>query len=189
MTIFSILTPQDDRGEEATHLGLIKRIANISLWISLISTAGIFFIAIYIDIPNTGYLENISSLAASSKNLDLLLLLTGLLIVVLAATTTWFITLYSSFRVVGPLYRFSRNLEVSASEGTVPLMRIRNTDYLQEECQLLRESVVSLYSYYGELKNQLHALEKSLIEENEDESSRLFTEIQTQIKRIKLDAQ
>ena len=189
MTIFSILTPQSDRGEEATHLGRFKRIANISLWISLISTAVFLFIAFYIDIPNTGYLENISSLVVSRQNMDLVLLLTGLLLVVLTATATWLITLYCSFRVVGPLYRFSRNLEVGASEGTIPLIRIRDTDYLKEECQLLRESVTSLYSYYGELENQLQALEKSLLDENEDESSRLFAEIQTQIKRIRLDAQ
>ena len=187
MNIFSILTSQHDRNEAASHLGRFRRVSKISLWISLISTAGILFIAFYIDTPDTGYLQNISSLVTSRKNLDLVLLLTGLWLVGITAITTWMITLYSSFRVAGPLYRFSRNLEVGASEGAMPLIRIRANDYLKEECQLLHESVDSLYSYYDELKIELIALERSLVNSDINTSSSLLANIKSQINRIKLD--
>lgn len=188
MNIFSILTSRHDRSEEAIHLGRFRRVAKISFWIALISITGLLFIAVYIDTPDTGYRENISSLVISRRNLDLLLLLTGLWLMAFTAIVTWLITLYSSFRVAGPLYRFSRNLEVVTKGGTVPLIRIRNTDYLQEECELLDASISSLYSYYGELRNQLRELEKVIMEGNDVASVRLFTEIKSQLNRITLDA-
>ena len=70
----------------------------------------------------------------------------------------------------------------------MPLIRIRANDYLKEECQLLHESVDSLYSYYGELKKELQALEQNLVAGNDVESSRLMTGLKAKIERISLDA-
>lgn len=129
----------------------LKLVGKISLWFSLLAAVGLLVIVWLAGSRVDDYLGTMQNLAATRRNLPLVMLFGGLLLVIGTGITTWLITLYSSFRVAGPLYRFSKNLQAGVLKGEVPRVPIRDTDKLQAESQLLQESVSVLYQHYDSL--------------------------------------
>jgi hypothetical protein len=76
------------------------------------------------------------------------MLIGGALIVLVAGLITWIITLYSSARVAGPLYRFSRNIELEIEHGPVETTRIRKGDSFQGLSNKLARAAEGLAKYY-----------------------------------------
>ncbi|WP_210397870.1 hypothetical protein [Motiliproteus sediminis] len=126
----------------------LKLVGKISLWFSLVAFIGLTAVVILAGVPEADYLETLRSLSNTRDRLPLVMLAGGLVLAVGTGVTTWLITLYSTFRVAGPLYRFSRNLESGIRSGKVPQIRIRGNDQLQQECDLLQQSVGQLYAHY-----------------------------------------
>lgn len=126
-------------------------VGKFSLWFSLVALVGLLGVVWIAGSTGSDYLEQIQNLALARKNLALMMFSGGLLLALGTGLTTWVIVLYSSFRVAGPLYRFSQNLEKGVSQGEVPRVPIRQNDLLQTESLLLQDTVSVLYGHYADL--------------------------------------
>ena len=157
------------------HFGQLKLVGKISLWFSLVAAMGLMAVIWIAGSVDEDYLGQIHHLAATRKNLPLVMLLGGLLLAIGTGITTWLITLYSTFRVAGPVYRFSSNLKLGVLQGEVPQISIRDTDQLQTENQLLQQSVSLLYQHYAALdqaaEQLLDELDRDYLSSDEDSSS------------------
>ncbi len=181
----------ENQGQETTpvkmDLGLMRRVSEISLLIGSIATVGILMIALYVDAPYKDYLQSISGLLTTSRNLGPVMLLSGFCLVGACTTVTWLIALYNSLHVAGPLYRFSRNLQLDDDGNPVPMIRIRSTDYLQGEFNLLKDTLQDFNGHYRRIDAQLKAL-RTAIEDGDEEKARLiYSELQASIRDVKLD--
>ena len=139
-----------DRPEMLAHL---RWVARISLWIGIGAGAGLA-VVLYLLTNLTGqsYGGLIQSYSLAQYRLGPAMLIGGLFLLVLTAALTGLIALYSSFRVAGPLFRLSRNLEVAISRGPVKPVPIRDTDDLHQEALLLEEALGALASHYDGLR-------------------------------------
>lgn len=132
----------------------LKLAGKVSLGIAAAAAAGLALVVVaLVGHAGNSYRQAIGAYGLARENLAPALLLFGLAMVALAGIATWLITLYASFRFAGPLYRFSRNLELVTEQGPaarpVPL---RGSDDLQHECEVFRVSVATLNRHYDELR-------------------------------------
>lgn len=131
----------------------LKLVAKITLLVGAAACAGLILTLMSISQQSgSSYAETIRSFSLTREHLGIALLVAGLFLVAFAAVITWLITLYSSFRIAGPLFRFSRNLEMSITQGPKTLVPIRKRDSLQKEHGQLALSVHSLQAQYGALR-------------------------------------
>ena len=136
-----------------------KKVAQISLWVTAISVITLAVLIFSMEAPTGSYRSMLQSLANSKDNLPFILFVAGLWLIGATATTTYFITLYSSFRLAGPLFRFARNLEFGHQhELPMPLIKIRTYDYFQQECALMDESIEAFISHYQTLSVEVEQL-------------------------------
>lgn len=148
------------------HLKLVGKIALavgaaacVGLVVTLLSVSG-----------QTGesYAEIIGSYYLTRQHLGPALLVGGLALLAVTALITWLISLYSSFRIAGPLFRFSRNLEMEIAQGPTAPIPIRKTDSLQQEHQQFKRSVEVLQTHYGKLREAAARAEAALASEDKE---------------------
>lgn len=150
-----------ENDQQSLNLLLFKKIARIALWVSGLSLITLGALVLAVNNPSGDYLSMLTTLANSQENLLFIIILAGVWLLSATAITTYVITLYSSFRVAGPLFRFARNLEFGHQhENPMPHIRIRNYDYFQEECRLMDESIDTLINHYRTLAEQVDAINK-----------------------------
>ncbi len=138
----------DDVVPVSMHLQLIGKVALVT---SGVAASMLLIVILFVGAEGGDtYLEVLQSQSISQSNLGIVMLITGLLLVVFVAVVTWMVTLYASFRVAGPLFRFCRDLELSPI--TDRPIGIRKDDYLQEVSEELLETVAVLRSHYKELE-------------------------------------
>lgn len=134
----------------------IKWVAQIALSVGVIAVVGAP-LAIFLATNENGggYAGIILSHSLTQESLGPLMLIFGLLLLVVAAVATWSIALYSSFRIAGPLFRFSLNLRnILENPFAVPLA-IRQTDMLQREWIEFDASQARLREHYASLQQAL----------------------------------
>jgi hypothetical protein len=102
-------------------------------------------------VPTDDYFETVRSITVTRRQLPWVMAVGGLLLVVATALTTWMITLYSSFRLAGPLYRFSLDLQKGIDTGRVPAIKIRRSDFAQTEARLMEKAFTTLYEHHAAL--------------------------------------
>jgi len=100
---------------------------------------------------------------------------------VMAGLMTWFILLYSSARIAGPLFRFRKNLELEINEGPVPTIQLRKGDYLQDLSGKLSNTVEHLSERYSNQLQAVDALQQQIISDEFDNSKR-YRELLTRLK-------
>ncbi|MDO8787238.1 MAG: hypothetical protein Q7J42_04105 [Sulfuritalea sp.] len=134
----------------------VKWVARIALSVGVVAVVGAP-LAIFLATNENGggYARIVVSHSLTQQSLGPLMLIFGLLLVVVAAIATWSIALYSSFRIAGPLFRFSQNLrDVIENPFAVP-MAIRQTDMLQREWTDFDASQARLREHYASLRQAL----------------------------------
>lgn len=141
--------------KKRTDFGQLKLIGRISLWFSFLAIVGMLIIYFSISSPGDSYHQNIRELSISQKNLPWVMLVTGLILIMFTGIITWMITLYSTFRIAGPLFRFSRNVEEWIKHEKCNTVPLRKEDSLQEESHLMEETINTLYEYLGANKTLL----------------------------------
>ena len=109
-----------------------------------------------------GYASVIFGRSLTRQSLAQAVLVFGLVMVVVASFVTWSIALYSSFRIAGPLFRFSQNLKNIIENAFAIPMAIRQTDMLQHEWSEFEASQAALREHYGNLREALDDCEQSL---------------------------
>ena len=108
--------------------------------------------------PGQSYYQVIQSLTLSQERLVPAMMLAGSAIAILAGLITWLIVLYSSHRVAGPLYRFSKNLELEIGQGPITPVQLRRDDSFQTLSARLAGAADSLESYYEDQLRLVEAL-------------------------------
>jgi len=175
--------------EQTPQFDSLRLVGKISLWFSLVAFLGLAVVVILAGVAGDDYLSNIRSLAATRDRLPVIMLVGGLVLAVGTGLTTWVITLYSTFRVTGPLFRFARNLEAGIASGKVPAIKIRGSDYLQPECELLQQGVAQLYHHYRTIDAQAVAALSALQQGDKRGVETSLAELKKQQGRIRYDHQ
>jgi hypothetical protein len=143
------------------RLRLTARVAvGVSLLGSIVLLVTLFLLLR--DQPDSNYYQIIQSLTRSQEHLALAMLIAGTLTVLLAGLFTWSITLYSSHRVAGPLYRFSRNLELEIEQGPVATTNLRKDDGFQDLSKKLAQAAEGLSQYYDDQRQLVDELAQNL---------------------------
>ncbi|WP_426417183.1 hypothetical protein [Aestuariirhabdus sp. LZHN29] len=156
---------QSDRhaSGESHILSPLKQVGKISLLTGLFAVMGIALLLGWVlySLPR-GYEELGVELMETQRHLPWLMSLTALLLIVGAAATTWVISLYASFRIAGPLYRFARNLEIQYRHSGEPVLSIRQGDALQAESDALMATIEVLQRYREGVARDINRLNGQL---------------------------
>lgn len=130
----------------------LKTIGTVALVVGVLSFATLFLLLNFIgnDAGST-YWSVVKSGSITRQSLAPGMLLAGLLLVSAAAAVTWLVALYASFRIAGPLFRLSRNMEILIGSGDATLVPIRRNDQLQEESRQLVQTFHALQNHYHEI--------------------------------------
>ena len=162
-------------------LKLVSRVALLtSLGSIILLVVSVLFLT---DQTGSSYAEIVYAHSVTQRHLKPVLLISGLCLLAFVAFTTWLITLYSSFRIAGPLYRFSQNLK-QASKGIKPL-GIRRDDALQDVSRLLQESITTLHRHYQDIDQHVAQLLYDLENPQALDESSLKEEIKALKKRVR----
>jgi hypothetical protein len=143
----------------------LKLVAKISLGVGTVAVLSLLISLLLISGPTEEtYSAIIRSNSLTRENLGKVMLTIGLMLVAIAGVITWLITLYSSFRIVGPLYRFTQNLKLAGTSDTSRLIELRKGDALRDQSAHIQKAVGTLREHYAVVEQvsgeALAALEK-----------------------------
>ena len=131
----------------------LKLVGKIALAVGATACVGLILTLMSVSAKSgASYAQIIGSYNLTRQHLGPALLVAGLFLLAFTAVITWLISLYSSFRIAGPLFRFSRNLEMEIARGPTAPVPIRKTDSLQQEHEQLKRSIDGLQAHYGALR-------------------------------------
>ena len=156
-----IIASDDEKHQYDFTLSVQNRLrltARVAVSVSLMSTL-VLVSTLYVllrDQREENYFQIIQSLTRSQDQLAIAMLIGGALIVLVGGLITWIIALYSSARVAGPLYRFSKNLELEIKQGPVATIGLRQEDSFQGLSDKLARAADGLSRYYD---NQLRIVD------------------------------
>ena len=142
----------------------LKLAGKISLAIAAAAAVGLLLVVVLIaGRGGDSYRQAVAAYGVARENLAPALLVFGLAMAAVAGIATWLVTLYGTFRFAGPVYRFSRNLELVIDQGTkAQPLPLRGDDELQRECQVFRAAVAGLDGHYRELRTLLEEVERGV---------------------------
>lgn len=130
----------------------IKTIGTVAFVVGMLSFITLALLLAFIgNSSGSTYLSIVKSGSVTRQSLGPSMLLAGLFLVSAAAAITWLVALYASFRIAGPLFRFSRNMEILIGSGDLKLVPIRKEDQLQEEARQFMQSFTLLQEHYREI--------------------------------------
>lgn len=137
----------------------VRLVARIALSVAAAACLGLLAIVLLVsEGAATTYGGAIGAADTARQNLRPALFAFGLAMVAIAGMAAWFFSLYASFRIAGPLYRLSRNLELALNVGPVPPIPIRKTDCLQTEWREFEAGMTTVRLHYEELDAALAKL-------------------------------
>lgn len=144
----------------------LRLVAKISLGVGAVAVLSLLLSLLLISgDAGDSYAEIIRTNSITRAHLDKVMLMTGLVLIALAGVITWGITLYSSFRIAGPLYRFSQNLKLASASDFARLIDLRNDDSLVEQAKSIKQAVDALREHHVALEQAsqaaLNALQKN----------------------------
>jgi len=144
-----------------SHLRVIAKVATgVSLLATLVLGLTVFLV--FGDAPQTDYFMSIQSAVRDQDQLMIGMLIGGTLIILLAGLITWLISLYSSARVAGPLYRLARNIEMEIEYGPVAVIQLREEDQFQQLAGKMDDIVTEMNAFHGDQLLLIDRLDRSL---------------------------
>jgi len=170
-------------GEAIFHLKLVSRIALLTTVVAiLVLSTVVFFLS---NESGITYAEVFRSRWLTQIHLDKALLIAGLILLGFVAFITWLISLYSSFRIAGPLYRFAQNMSIT-DKGISPI-GIRHDDCLQDISQQLLASIKKIDEHKQGLADLCEQARDSLQTADAVEYASLIARIKEKIDLVQLD--
>ncbi len=131
----------------------LKLVAKISLAVGALAVLVLLAVLTLITGDSgESYGAIIRSHNLTRQGLGAAMLVAGLLLVAITGLITWFIVLYSSFRVAGPLYRFSQNLKLARTSDTSALLELRQGDALPQQAADIKQAVSTLRQHHAAVK-------------------------------------
>jgi len=165
-------------------------VAKISLSISVFTFA-ILMVMISIALVDHGgsYNDFIQSQLISHKNIQYSIIIAGLLLIFLSALISWSVTLYGSFRIAGPLYRFVQN--ISHCHGSDTMLSLRSDDCLQDLSAKIIHAAKQIENHKHEILTQINSYQQLLALADAPDKNKKIVAILQHIKqiesRVKLD--
>lgn len=151
------MNTQAHSSESPEILFHLRWVAKIALAVGAMATAGLaIMLGVLTDDTGESYGALIQSHSVAQYRLGPALLVGGLFLLAFAAILTWLITLYSSFRIAGPLFRLSRNLERGTTQWPTKPVPLRASDRLQPEGALLGDAFSTMAAHYEGLHQEVH---------------------------------
>ena len=89
------------------------------------------------------------------------LLVTNLAVLIAFVFVTVFVTLYVSFKIGGPLFRFSQDLQYIAEGNLKKRIRLRQGDQLQKFASEINTTVENIENRVRELQDQISGLKEA----------------------------
>lgn len=129
------------------HLKLVAKISLATGAIAMIAL--IIALTMITDRSGETYSAIVQIQHLKSENLGKVMLLAGLVLVTITSLATWLIALYSSFRIAGPLYRFSQNLQLATMDESAAMIELRAGDSLRQEAEMIKQTVLTLRAYHA----------------------------------------
>lgn len=140
----------------------VRLVAKIGSSVTAASLLGLLLVLIALtDDKASGYGQIIGAFGLAKENLSRVMIIFGLAMACFAGIATWLFALYASFRIAGPVYRLSQNLERQIEQGPVAPMPIRATDCLQREWKAFEASVLTLGAHHEALRLALGEIENA----------------------------
>jgi hypothetical protein len=134
----------------------LKRAATIGLIVSAAACAGLLVVLFALpEGAGTSYASIVAANSLASRNFGPALLVYGLAMIAFAGAFTSVMSLYGSFRVAGPIYRFEQNLKLELERAASAPVPIRHTDELQAEWLEFRAGVMALREVHEEFSAAL----------------------------------
>jgi len=128
----------------------LKLVAKVSLGVGTVAVLSLLIALLLVSGPTEDtYAEIVRNNSITRDNLGKVMLAIGLMLVAIAGVITWMIALYSSFRIAGPLYRFTQNLKLAGASHSSPLIDLRKGDALTEQAEHIKHAVASLREHYA----------------------------------------
>jgi len=142
------------------HLRWVAKIAlSVGVLAFIILIIELFMIT---DDKGMEYSRIILSDHLTYENLVPTIMVFGLLLTIVASIITWMVSLYGSFHIAGPLYRFSQNMKNVIEHPSNKPIAIRHTDLLQSEWQEFAASLSKLDQHYRQLRAACEEVEQAL---------------------------
>jgi hypothetical protein len=130
-----------------------KLIAKVSAAVSMLAILVLMATLVTISGESGGtYGEIIRGRSLTREHLGVAMLVAGLLLVAVTGVITSLIVFYSSFRVAGPLYRFSQNLKLARSGDFSPPQGLRKGDALSRQAAAIEQAIGAVREHYGALE-------------------------------------
>ncbi len=165
-----------------SRLQLVSRIAGLTGLLALLVLGAVVWWLN--DAGGDSYVEVIRAHVLTRRQLGPALLVAGLCLLASVALITWLFTLYGSFRIAGPLYRFTCNLRQAEHE---PPLRIRRNDSLQATSTHLQQAWNELHRLRRELDAAAQAAETALVSGDAEAWQRARARLQALIERVRRD--
>ncbi len=165
-----------------SRLQLVSRIAGVTGLVALLVLGAVVWWLT--DAGGDSYFEVIRAHVLTRRQLGPAMLLAGLFLLALVALITWLFALYGSFRIAGPLYRFTRNLQQAERE---PPLGIRRDDSLQATSAHLQQAWADLHRLRRELDAASRAAQAALAAGDEQAWQQARGRLQALISRVRCD--
>lgn len=131
----------------------VRLVAKISLGVGAVAVLSLLISLLLVSgDAGDSYAEIVRNNSITRANLGKVMLMIGLVLVAIAGVITWLIALYSSFRIAGPLYRFSKNLKLASTSDSARLIDLRNNDSLVEQAENIKQAVAILREHHAALE-------------------------------------
>ncbi len=170
-------------------LDQLKLVGKNAIGFVAILCCSFVFILWLTDVPLLSYRQASNHLFRAGIDLFWIMWLAGAAILLVTAIMLWLSCLLITHRAVGPLFRFSRNLEAAIKRDTTPLLGIRSGDHFQEESECLLSTVQRLSAHEKQLVNdcrqvidQLAQLQFDPVKSSGDGGGRSLQERLVQLK-------
>lgn len=165
----------------------LKLVAKVCLAAGCIAVLALVVSLSFLAGPsNASYEAIIRHNSITQEEIGPLMLLAGLTLVALVAVLTWMIALYSSFRIAGPLYRFTQHFRQVTARGGRDLPSLRRGDSLRRQDLAIREAVARLTEHHAAIDRLSWHASRALEEGNAEAYMKAVADLRVLDEQVRL---
>ncbi|VAW63459.1 hypothetical protein MNBD_GAMMA09-826 [hydrothermal vent metagenome] len=158
-------------------------VAKVSFSICVVTFSVLMVAVSTVLVDHSGsYGDFIQSQVISRNNLFYVMVISGLFLIFVGAFISWLVSLYGSFRIVGPLYRFESNITQCIESGS--MLMLRSDDDLQVLSEKIINSARQLENHKHEMLQKIDEFQQIAKLPDEVENREKLTEILKKLRQI-----